>query len=109
AERFDDALLLSAISSGLAGGCHVLVHGGIADALRRPEVLNQFILGDDAITMRNEVDKHIENLGPKWAGSPAVMEFVQVCVQRIVTKDINHGPLLAPRRERILSTPDAMP
>ena len=109
AERFDDALLPSAVPSGLAGGCHVLVHGGIADALRRPEVLNQFILGDDAITMRNEVGEHIENLRPKWAGLPAVTEFVQVRVQCIVTKDIDHGPLLAPRRERILPTPDATP
>jgi hypothetical protein len=55
AERLDDALLLSAVPNGLAGGCHVLVHRGVADALRRPEMLNQFILGDDAITMRNEV------------------------------------------------------
>ena len=70
AERFDEALLPSAVPSGLAGGCHVLVHGGIADALRRPEVLNQFILGDDAITMRNEVGEHIENRGPSGQGSP---------------------------------------
>jgi hypothetical protein len=106
AERFDDALLLAAVPNGLAGGCHVLVHGGVADALRRPEVLNQFILGNDAITMRNEVGQHIENLGPKWAGSLSVTEFVQVCVQCIVTEDIDHGPLLAARRERILPTPD---
>ena len=92
AERFDEALLPSAVPSGLAGGCHVLVHGGVADALRRPEVLNQFILGDDAITMRNEVGEHIENLRPKWTGLPAVTEFVQVRVQCIITKDIDHGP-----------------
>jgi hypothetical protein len=109
AERLDDALLLPAIPNGLAGGCHVLVHGGVADAWRRPEVLNQLILGDDAIAMRNEVGKHIENLGPKWAGSLSVTESVQVCVQCIVTEDIDHGPLLAPRRERILPTPDATP
>ena len=86
AECFDDALLPSAVPNGLAGGCHMLMHGGIADALRWPEVLNQFILGDDAITMRNEVGEHIENLGPKWAGLPAVTEFVQARVQCIVTK-----------------------
>src|SRR5262245_13743649 len=79
AERFDDALLPSAVPNGLAGGCHMLMHSGVADALRGPEVLDQFILGDDAITMRNEVGEHIENLGPKWAGSPTVTEFVQVC------------------------------
>ena len=70
---------------------------------------NQFILGDNTITMRNEVGKHIENLRPKWAGSPTVTQLVQASVQCIVTKDIDHGPLHAPRRERIPPTPDATP
>jgi hypothetical protein len=87
----------------------VLVYGGIADELRRPEVLNQFLLGDDAITMGNEVGEHIEHLGSKWAGMPTVTELIQVHVQGVVTKDIDHGPLLAPRRERVSLTPDATP
>ena len=70
AERFDDALLPSAVPSSFAGGCHMLVDGAIADAVRRPEVRNQFLLGDDAITMRHEVGEHIEHLGSQGQGFP---------------------------------------
>jgi hypothetical protein len=72
-------------------------------------MFSQFILADDAIPMRHEVREDVEDLGPKWAGFPAAAELVQSGVQFIIAKDIDHSPLLAPRRERITPIPDATP
>jgi hypothetical protein len=65
--RLNEVLVLAAITQSATRSPQTLGEGGVTHGLVRPELCEQFFLGDHAIAMLHEVDQHIEPLRFKGA------------------------------------------
>lgn len=66
--RFDHPLPMPIVSDG-AARCHdAVVKGRLTDKLGRPQVCEEFVLGDNAVTMLDKVRQQIEHFGLELEG-----------------------------------------
>ena len=66
----------------------------VPDKLLRPQVLQEFLLGDHPLAMRQEVGQHLKGLAPQLDRRPGAMQLGALGVQDIVTKAVPHCPAL---------------
>jgi hypothetical protein len=95
-ECVDDPLGLPRIAHRLARRPDAGVQRGLADELLGHQLLQQLLLGDEALTMRDEVGQYIEDLGPELDQGPGPPQLIAVDVEAIVAKSIIHRPFLPP-------------
>ena len=64
----------------------------IADKLPRPQPLEQLLLGDHAVVVLHEIDEHVEHLGAQRDALPRPAQFIELRVEGILAKDVEHRP-----------------
>ena len=74
----------------------------VADKLVRPQVLEEFLLGNEPLAMRQEIDEHLKHLAPELERLPRAMQLLALRVQDILAKDVAHRPLLLTASEHML-------
>ena len=57
-------------------------------------MLEEFLLGDYPLAMRQEIGEHLKHFAPELDGLPSVMQLMALGVQDIVAKDVVHRPAL---------------
>jgi hypothetical protein len=57
----------------------------------RPEVLQEFLAGEHAVAMNDEIGQHVEHFRAKLDQSARAAQFTPLRVERLVTKEIPHG------------------
>src|SRR5262249_1136883 len=62
----------------------------VPDKLVGPQVLEEFLLGDHPLAVRQEAGEHLKRLGPELDGLPSVMQLMTLGVKHIVAKDVVH-------------------
>ena len=62
----------------------------VPDKLVGPQVLEELLLGDYPIAMRQEVDEHLKDFAPELDWLPGVMQLMALGVKHIVAKDVAH-------------------
>ena len=77
-----------------------LRQGGLADILARPELLEQFLLGHHAVSMRNEVRQDLEPLGLKRAERASQTQFITPQIKLECLKDVDHATPLSSALDR---------
>jgi hypothetical protein len=87
------ALAAPIVAHGLARFHDAMVHGGLTHKALRPYVLHKFLLAHDTVAMRDKVAENIEHLRFKLAQCPSTPEFVELGVEGVVIKEIEHGHL----------------
>jgi hypothetical protein len=99
--RHDEAITTTAYGAnkplGLAAipnrlpHCHdVTVQRGIPHELVGPQILQQFLLEDDPVPMRQQVREYLKRLGLQRHGFPGMMELIALGVEAVVAKDVAH-------------------
>jgi hypothetical protein len=68
-----------------------------------PQLLEEFLLGDDPVAMRQEVNEHLKHLAPERARHPRVMRLMALRVEHIVGENVEHRPL-APSEPNVSRT-----
>src|SRR5262249_59375424 len=63
----------------------------ITDKLLGPQVIEELLLGDHAVTLGDEVAQDVEDLGAELDERARAAQFTAVRVERIVPKKILHG------------------
>jgi len=66
----------------------------VPNKLVRPQVLEEFLLGDHTILMAQEVGEHLKGFPPELDGLPSAMQLMALGVEDIVTKAVAHRPTL---------------
>ena len=61
--RLNGVLAGPVIANGFACGHDTLGQRGFTDHLSRPDLIEQFVFGDDAVVMLDEIDQQIEDFG----------------------------------------------
>jgi hypothetical protein len=89
-QGLDGALHPPAIPKRLANRHDALGQDGITDELVWPDVCEQFVLGDHTMAVVDQVGKHIEDLRFESAGLPVMTQFIQMRIELIFPKEINH-------------------
>src|SRR5438128_1994227 len=79
------------VSDG-AARCHdAVVKGCITDKLGRPQVFEEFVLGDNAVTMLDKVRQQIEHFGLELERRASAAKLVEPRVQFVLAKGVaNH-------------------
>src|SRR2546430_1079205 len=79
--RLNEVLVLAAITQGATRSPQTLGEGRFTHCLVRPELCEQFFLGDHAVAMLHEVDQHIEPLGFQRAQDAPAAEFIALRIE----------------------------
>ena len=88
--RLDHPLPLPIVSDGAARGHDAVVKGGITDKLGRPQVFEEFVLGDNAVTMLDEVRQQIEHLGLELEECASAAQLVEPRVEFVLVEGVDH-------------------
>jgi hypothetical protein len=86
-----------AIPNSLPHRRDVTIQRGIPHKLVGPQMLQEFLLKDDPIPMRQQVREHLKRLGLQRHRLPSLVEFIALGVEEVVTKDIGHRYTFARR------------
>ena len=78
----------------LAQRCHTGFQHIVPDKLVGPQVLEQLLLGDHPLAMRQEVGEHLKHFAPEFDRRPRAMQLGALGVQDIVAKEVPHRPTL---------------
>src|SRR5262249_5482195 len=89
--RLDNCLLGPVIVHGLAGGHDAAGERGLADDLPRPEFLQQFVFGDYAVAMMQEVNEDIEDLGLNADRLVCIAQLIQARVELKAREAVDHS------------------
>jgi hypothetical protein len=95
-------LVLAAITQRATRSPQTLGEGGFAHCLVRPELCEQFVLGDHAVAMLYKVDQHIEPLGFQRAQDTPPAEFIALRIEFVICKNIDHAPAPPPRSGELI-------
>jgi hypothetical protein len=68
----------------------------ISHILVRPQLFEEFLFEDHPITMREEVDEHLKDLGPQRDRLPGSGELIALSIEEVVAKSIPHRHSLHP-------------
>ena len=90
-QRLDEPLRLSRVSDRLACLHDAGVQRRLANELLRPQVLEEFLPGDNAVAMGDEISQDVEHLRAELDQRASAAQFTAARVERIVTKEIPHG------------------
>jgi hypothetical protein len=66
-------------------------------------VLEELLLGDHPLVMRQEVGEHLKGFAPELHWLPRAMQLMALGVQDIVAKEVPHCPALLFTVEHLLS------
>jgi hypothetical protein len=83
-------LRLPAITHRNTHGAETALQGGITDRDPLPHLVAQFLLRDHAVTMRDEIAEHLENLGSQPRTLAAPLQGIELCVQGTIGKAVEH-------------------
>jgi hypothetical protein len=72
-----------------------VVECGLTDKTLRPDVLQEFLAGDDTVPMLDEIVQNREDLRLQGTWSPGVAQFVELGIQNVVIEQVQHRPLPA--------------
>ena len=89
--RLDEKLLAAAVAQGAPHRPEPLRQGAFTDYLVGPELFQEFVFGDHAVAMLQEVDEHIEALALQGAKGVAAAEFAALRIELVIAKDIDHA------------------
>src|SRR5205823_10011170 len=87
----DTALYLPIVTHGPAYGHQTCIQARIANKLIRPELFEQLVFRDNPMTMAHEVDQDLKDLWPYLDPFASAPEFIALCAEELVTKDIAHS------------------
>jgi hypothetical protein len=68
----------------------VTVQRGIPNELLGPQILQQFLLENDPVPMRQQVREDLKRLGLQRHGFPGMMALIALGVEAVVAKDVAH-------------------
>jgi len=86
------SLRLPAIPNGLADLHHPVVEWGLTDEALRPDVFQEFLTGDDAVAMLDEIAQNRKGLRLQGAWDPGVAQFVELGIKCEVIEQVQHHP-----------------
>ena len=66
--------------------------GFLPDALVGPHLRQEFVPGDDAVALLDEIGQHLKDFRPQRDARPLSAEFIALRIQRIIAKHIGHRP-----------------
>lgn len=89
-KRLEHLLRLPTIPNGPAYRPDGTLQRRLADALARPDLSAQLVLGDDPVTLREQVGEDVERFGPQPLGLPGAMQGIETGVQGTVAKRVDH-------------------
>jgi hypothetical protein len=92
--RLDEALCAATVAQSTPHRPEPLREGALTDTLVGPELVQEFVFGDDALAMLHEVDEHVEALALQGAEDAAVAEFVTLRIELVTIKGIEHAAAL---------------
>lgn len=91
-QSVDKPLFLPNIARGATDRFNARVQRRLAHNLLGPEMLQQLLLGDNAVAVHNEIGQHIEHLGSHLDWHTRSAQLIALGVKRIVPKHIAHCP-----------------
>jgi hypothetical protein len=96
--RLDNTLRLAAVTHSNTHSAEAALQGGITDREPLPNLVAQFLLGDHAVTMLDEIAEHLEDLGsqPRTLAGPG--QGIELRVQDTICKAVEHASSAAQRR-----------
>jgi hypothetical protein len=89
-ERLDDALRAPTVTNSPAYRLYDALQRRVADELVRPHLIIQIVLGDDPVTVGQEVVEYLEDFGTEPGGLASPVQDIELCVQYTVIEDIDH-------------------
>ena len=95
-QRADEVRGPSPFPQRLPQGLHTGFERLVPHKLLRPQVLEQFLGGHDALAMPQEIRQHLEGLAPELDRRPCAREFQALGIKDKVTKAVAHRPPLVP-------------
>src|SRR5262249_44582060 len=102
--RLDHALRLPRVSNCPAGLLNTRLQRRLANELLGPQVLEEILLGDNAVAMGDEVVQDVEDLRAERNTPASAAQFTAAYIQRIVTKEILHGACPSACNDAVLRT-----
>jgi len=96
--RLDKALRLPAVTHRDTHGTQAALQGGIANRHPLPHLIAQFLLGDHAVTMLDEIAEHLEDLRSQPGPLARPLQGIELCVQGTIGKAVEHTSSAAQRR-----------
>jgi len=87
----DDPLRLPRVSDRAAGLLNARLQRRLADELLGPEMLEEILLGDKAVAVRDEVAQDVEYLRAQVDTPSSTAQFTAARIERIITEKIPHG------------------
>jgi hypothetical protein len=73
-----------------------MVQCHLADKLVRPELCKEFVFCDHAVTVLEKVGQNVEHLWLQLAGPVSMAKFIELGVEYIIVKDVEHLDSLQP-------------
>src|SRR5262245_23428032 len=89
---------LAVIAKRLPDVHDVAIERRIPHSLAWPHMLEQFLLEDYPVIMRQEIGQHLIYLGPQRDGHTVPVQLIALSIEAIVAKDIAHWHMLRPSR-----------
>jgi hypothetical protein len=86
----DDVLGIAGVSHSLTCRADAGQQDCIPDELAWPELLEQFLLGDNAVPLPNEIGQELKDLGPEFEELPRPAQLTGLEVERVFTKHVPH-------------------
>src|SRR6266540_1146410 len=77
----------------------------VADKLLRPQVREEFQLGNHPVAMRQEIGEHLKDFAPELDGFPSMMQLLALGIQDIVAKEVAHRSAFLSALAHILPQP----
>jgi hypothetical protein len=89
-QSMDAARRASRLPQRLAQRLHTGFQRLVPDKLLRPQLLQEFLPGNHALTMRQKVSEHLKDFASQFDGSPCALQLMALGVQGIVAKGVAH-------------------
>jgi hypothetical protein len=89
--RLDNALRLAAVTHRKTHGAQAALQGGVTDREPLPNLVAQFLLGDHAVTMFDEIAEHLEDLGSQPSTLACPVQSIELRVQDTIYKVVDHA------------------
>jgi hypothetical protein len=89
--RLNNALRLAAVTHSKTHSAQTALHGGIGDRQPLPNLVAQFLLGDHAATMLDEIAEHLKDLGRQPSTLAGPVQGKELRVQDTICKAVDHA------------------
>jgi hypothetical protein len=87
----DNALRLAAVTHRNTHGAKTALQGGLTDGEPLPNLVAQFLLGDHAVTMLDEIAEYLEDLGSQPSSLACPVQGIELRVQDTIYKTVDHA------------------